>query len=192
MAEYAYQKYTPKIYNGSSWGNYSPYIWNGSAWVEHPTYIYGVKTDTVLYDSGNAYTDATGGWNTPMLGGKVTFNSDHIAFDVEHNGVEVDGATLYYGAILTKNRIDLSPYSKLYASIYSDYKSGETIPQTSSVCVSDNTGTYSHTRIAQAGVPNGSSGSMTLSLDITNINGEYYIGYQWNARSGKIYKIWLE
>lgn len=203
MAEYAYQKHTPKIWNGSSWDKYTPYIWNGSAWVEYPAMIYSEKTNQYLFTSGNQHTDITGGWYSlrEESYGNTQFDVNDT-FDAKHNNNVrrwyriVTTNTLYcqkshqadYGAevyVRTKNLINLSDYKLLTvkASGVHCWLYAELIDSNENILASASIGSNADTEH-----------SGTINVDVSGISGSCYIRFkctapEWGGHSNAYFTV---
>lgn len=180
MAEYAYQKHTPRIWNGSSFDSYSPYIWNGSAWVEHSEHVYSEVTATYLFNNGDQCTDLTGGWSYATY----TYQGKTCLFR-------------YYGSAdgysdlrpQTQGKVSLSGYSKLYfkywvSSVHGSGNGGFGMD------VDDASGNTLADVIINA--PDTSTGWQTGVVDISSVDVDCYIKtWSWYA-SFYVCEVWLE
>lgn len=162
MAEYAYQKHTPRIRNGASWDKYSPHIWNGSAWVEHPAMIYSEKTNQYLFANGNQYEDVTGGWyihkssNNPEL----IIADSKMYCSTSHEGDY--GINLY---VRTTNIIDLTNYNLLSVMV-------EDVNESFDVSIVDSDGSI---KASSTTIEDYITTSGTIILDLSAIDGSYYV-----------------
>lgn len=136
----------------------------------------------VLYENGNSFTAITGGYSlvypaTTPLGSSTNSNGNLY---VQAN----DGVT-NWGSMLTINAINISAFSKLnfigrYSSTYPDDIG------------SGGLSTGRQPALTRAvNFPNGTAG--TVSLDISDLTGSYYIGIKSGSRKAYVWasKIWL-
>ena len=176
------------IYNET---NLEKIVYNGTTVWEKAFY---------LYKNGNMCTENSGGWqyvkylNSGYLDGNtsITYNSDRMTMFAIHTGNKGNGDSSLY----TKNKIDLSKYSKLCIKA-SGYCYGTDISD-ALACVfntlptPNNKSTYY--KILQINIDNPSF----FTIDISDINIECSIGFWVYAVSGKkdakidIYEVWLE
>lgn len=139
-----------------------------------------------IYSYGNKYEDVTGGFQFNTAGkAYVTYNTDNIY-------LHCLGSTRIVGGLFTNNKIDISGFSSLKMDF--NFPKETEYSQCFALCIdNENTEYYGYgDRVAWAGVPAYESGDFTVTLDVSNFSGSYYIGVQWNACSGTVYRIWLE
>lgn len=163
------------------------YRWSGSAWVIMTSFVYSgsawVQLSLAVYDTGNEILSpmtqrAFGGNNYSY----VTFTEQAAAV----YGLRTNTGDWGYRCYSTDNTIDLTALSKIRMTYT------RTTDFTMTLYVSGINTSYSAT--ASAG---GSAGTnLTVDLDVSALNGLYYIGVYagcWNnlTGSGYIYKIEL-
>jgi hypothetical protein len=164
---------TAKIYQGGKWVD----LWNGS-----------------LYDSGNEYTEITGGWvaegkamgnwatgvGTPVL----TKNSDNMVFSVSISG---NGAIFY-----TKNKINLANYKTLHLECTLNTPSAVGYEHRHNLNIWTSIGTY-YTDNRAATTDLHGKGDATRSIDVSNLNDSYYIGFaSYTNETVVVKRLWLE
>ena len=147
-----------------------------------------------LYKDGDECVSSTGGWSwfTSGYGSTTYYNgekqSNCLYMKVTKGAVKCITPT-------TTNAIDLTKYSKLYIELSNNIKAIDNqCMQTFKVRSSKNTsGTVAHCNISTTGLS-------TNYIDISNLNGNYYITYDTYINGSfaqsyletSIYKIWLE
>lgn len=153
-----------------------------------------------LYKNGNMCTENSGGWeyvkylNSGYLDGNtsITYNSDRMTMFAIHTGGNRNGDS----AVYTKNRIDLSKYSKLCIKA-SGYCYGTDISDANAVIFGTLPSTYSKStyhRLLRINIDY----PYIFTMDISDINIACNIGFWVYAVSGKkdakidIYEVWLE
>jgi len=141
-----------------------------------------------LYDYGDTCSSVTGGFTENKESNAIlTWQDSSIYYGIA-------STEKISGTFFTKNKIDLSEYKSLKMLITTDKAAPSETPWQASMFIDDvNTGGYFtdvFNRTAYVGAT--TLGSQTLTLDISSYTGSYYVGWQWNALSGTIYKIWLE
>lgn len=162
-------------YVGGTWADREAKIWQAGAWADWATW---------LYDSGNEFTDLTGGWaavnrdksNTTTSGSSVTKNEDHIYTK------NVSGGSR---APATANEIDLTPYKAIHA-LFSGRQLGiwvaDAFPHAS--------GAY--TAMIKAEGDETQTVTTEAVLDISAVNKPQFVAVGDGHVSGvKIYKVWL-
>lgn len=152
------------------------YIYTNSTWVQVTSAM------LLAYQSGKFYnTDTLGGEKLTRMKGKgddIDYNADHIYVSVT--------STYGYGYYKFPNKIDLTLYSKLYATISyldCDYSYGFDL------------GVYRNDGEFEVKTSKGSEG--TISVDISNLTGFHDVGFAISyglqrATYAKITKIWFE
>lgn len=150
------------IYENGGWRNCEGYIWNGSAWIQFSS----LRINLTYF--ADQCTGVTGGWSNIRW-----FTDSHAAGHVPTVSWNSDGVHIKSdtppgpgGIVVTKNAVNLTGWSKIVVNCAS-------VSGTEVYCrVSKNTGdsfmtgqvTYIYLK---AGVN---------TLDITSLNGVYYIG----------------
>ena len=135
-----------------------------------------VDWNRYLYDSGNECTDITGGW---VAGDSATINKATSEMSVKSN---VDNGYRY---LLTKNKIDVTPYKTLHA--IAKIGTGGSSSDKGNIGVSEN------------GTTTSGSTSFTnteyqeVTYDLSSQDGLFYIrvGDQGDDSSTFVQKIWL-
>ena len=141
-----------------------------------------------LYKDGNKYENITGGWQLTKdynSGSDITSYNYMLIYSPEVNNRG--------SAISTKNAVNLTGYSKLKMLV--NQKS---------------TGTYNYFRIGAKSTPitdvtyhafsssdtskefRNNADNIVIELDISNLNGNYYIGTDCASTRVEIHSIWLE
>ena len=166
---------TVKSYQGGEWVD----LWNGS-----------------LYDSGNEYTEITGGWvaegkamgnwegargvGTPVL----TKHSDNMVFSVSSNG---NGAMFY-----TKNKINLANYTTLHLECTLNTPNAVGYEHWHNLNIWTSIGDY-YTSNRAATTDLHGTGDATRTIDVSNLNSSYYIGFSaFTKETVTVKKLWLE
>ena len=153
-----------------------------------------------LYNNGDKCTDNSGGWtyvkylNSGYLDSNtsITYNSDHMTMFAIHTGNRKNGDSSLY----TKNKIDLSKYSKLCIKV-SGYCHGTDISE-ASACVFNTLPTTYNKATFHKLLRINSDYQTILTIDISNINISCNIGFWVYAVSGNkdakinIHEVWLE
>lgn len=175
-------------YNGTS---LEKIVYNGTTVWEKGFY---------LYKYGNMCTENSGGWEyvkylaRGYLDGNtsITYNSDCMTMFAIHTGGGNNGDSSLY----TKNKIDLSKYSKLCMRV-SGYCYGTDISDANVVIFNTLPSTnskYTYHRLLR--ITN--DYPLVLTMDISDINIQCNIGFWVYAVSGNkdakidIYEVWLE
>lgn len=127
-----------------------------------------------LYDAGNQYTDVTGGWVRHKNGGVVTFNEDNIYLATSSEYSE--------GAVNTTNAVDLTDFATLKVTVTTTRK-GDIIGK---VIVYTKDASNKETVAASASLDNSSKETVT-SLDVSALNGAYYVRIQSSGFSSSYY-----
>lgn len=168
-------------YISGSWKDTEAYLYKAGAWVK-----FSATFDGIIYANGIKNTDLTGGLyyvGAGTVNYNYTLNGQTVLYLYANTG--------YYTVVTTKNKIDLTNYKKLRATVVKcDYWNPWTIKIAKTITSGwggEINGPSGHAAIAT------SKSTGTLDLDISNFSGEYYIGVgeQYNT-SAYISKIWLE
>ena len=143
------------------------------------TYLYNNNEDATL----NQYTDITGGFKDIVQSGycKCTYNNTNIY-------MHTTSRTYSLSCITTNKLIDLSKYNKIYFKVKntSDLSSG----YIAKVGIgTDNTSWYP--AFNKCVITDVSQDIKTYSVDISDINGEYYPAIS-GVMELYVYSIWLE
>ena len=155
------------------------YQWSGSAWVykDAKTYKNGAWVDwfQYLYDSGNDFSDITGGYvqvsdsASGTSDGMTSMNEDSIyVYAVQHS----NGKSRTFGRSTSKS-IDLTNVSKIYTT-------GNCLSARNGIVGWAGVGimvvsTQSVTASVAADTVVTSIGDFTLTLDVSALSGSYYI-----------------
>lgn len=165
------------------------------AWtdVTAKSYINGAWTDWIvyLYSPGNPHEELTGGWEgkahrrqdtIPPEGWTVGSRAPNVTPDAEYNNavcmkVELvaENYNNYSGSARTVNKIDLSDYNQIIFNL--------TVPG-SVVYVYVTQSENSYSAVKQLPVYN--STSMPVSLDVSDLSGEFYVGINLLAGSSTV------
>lgn len=152
--------------------------------TEGKAYVITLTFQLWLYNSGDECVDVTGGWGSVRL--KVTRNEDSI------NIVPTDRYMANAGLLYTNNKIDFTNIKTLYINAFNNSDVDAYLPLQVAPTQESLSGV-----IASVNVPKRQTA--TVSVDVTDITGEYYvrISTMWNPDSGDkgngtIYKIWGE
>lgn len=141
-----------------------------------------------LYNRGNEYTPATGGW-------QLTKDSNSGSDITSYNYMLMYSAEVGYrgSSLSTKKVVNLTGYSKLKMLVnqekigtYNYFRIG--VKNTPITGVAYNAFSSSDT----SKVYNNNENNITLELDITNLSGNYYIGADCDTTRVEIHSIWLE
>lgn len=149
---------TTKIYQGGKWGDWSTYLING----------------------GDTCDAITGGWETLAIGDNADYNYKS-APTITNNGdsitIKQPKGQWYCGIYHTKNKIDLTPYSKITV-VVSAINANPSNGSAGSLMIHSNYGsTLANNKLANSSRWGGTGGSAgTYSIDITDINEAAYIG----------------
>lgn len=165
----------------------------GGAWVDKVAKSYqGGELvdwwDGELYESGNLYEHVTGGWvmvNGAQANGTIEDGIIYLSYSTTGSSPH---STAY-----TKNRMDLSGYSKLTATLQvTESKHGE--DSWPSILISDqNTDAYpAHSCVAIVGWTRNTTGTAELEMDISDYQGLYYVGAWASACKAQVVKIKLQ
>ncbi len=138
-----------------------------------------------FYLNGNDYSDITGGYEgiairyAASYGGETLYNRAPAVTPGDTSMVITltsSGSNNYSGSVLTRNKIDLTPYSAITFKANIVFQSGDF----ASFYVSSTNTSYSsasETFITGSNIP--SSGEVTV--DVSQLSGEYYIGVNMSA-----------
>lgn len=165
------------------------------AWVRKTakTYQNGALVDWwngELYDSGNEYTAVTGGWvaegkrwDSSTGAGTPNLVKNPTSITLGRTGSP--SPCIFY----VKNKINLTDYETLN---YNGTLSSEGIDNWYKVAVWSEFGTYINDNVVASTSLKG-SGTATRSVDVSHLEGEYYIGAFVYAKPDlTMYKMWLE
>ena len=133
-----------------------------------------------LYDAGNQYTSVTGGWDvTKNNNMSCSFNSNNIAFNYSGNYA--------HGIIATANKISINDFNTLYAtfSVTNHGSNGNISFGISNIQATDDTSFVAYTKDT-------STGSKTISVDISAYNGDYYVVLSDYWSTATVTKMWME
>ena len=151
-------------YNDGAFSGVPAYIYQNGSWVEMKFW------DGVLYDSGVDYSEYSGGWSTTD-GDEVTMGSEYMSTST--------------GNIFNNFAIDVTGYKTLKFLIIND---GGWV--TATIGLGSSRGTYD----ASVTVPKGIKTFTEYSVDITNLSGKHYVGFdggETDAEHTKVNKVWF-
>ncbi len=160
-------------WTGSAWVDRVAKIWYGGAWVYWSLY---------LYRYGNKYTDLTGGWDMFSSADQLS-DSLYISCNSTINGAQV-----------THNKIDLTPYStlKVLSKRYPAFANGGGALITN---YNDSIANIISGSVAAVSLTNDAVNPQWTSLDISALNGQYYISvyavYVSETRGAYAYEVKL-
>lgn len=159
----AWKKVTAKSYKNGAWSDW----WNGE-----------------LYMSGTWYTEATGNWvSVGKAAGSDSYSGK--APDVQNNA---DSFKLHYadgnegsGMYYLGNKIDLTNYTTL--RFEGELNPYEGVENRARLQIWSDIGQYTMTNVVAYLAKSGLSSSGTGAIDISALNGAYYIGFNLYSRS---------
>lgn len=157
-----------KQYISGAWVDKTAKSYQGGEWVELFT--------GELYKNGIQRVS----WNQPTSSAaKMTFATDRV---------------YGMGCIVTANKIDLTRFKTLNAIVTAtDYATDQTLRM--GIMSSNNTALWDVTE-PQVLLNKVASTKTTISLDVSNVTGEYYIALSYNHSTssayGTIYEVWME
>lgn len=160
-------------YVSGSWVKKEAKSYLSGSWV--PWYLY-------LYTAGDVHSDVTGGYEALALkisadygGNTLTATAPTLTTGGSSMSISLSNGSAGYnksGSVLTKNKIDLSNYSSL------TFKFTKSIGNTSNYAtfyVSSSNSTNPVSAAAGEQVL-GSSAATSVTLDVSSLSGEYYVG----------------
>ena len=175
-----------KQYIGGSWANKAAYIYQGASWVQFSS------TLVYLFNYGDECTSVTGGYRA-IAKALVSGTEGYVAVPTitkYSDGSRKISATNGDGGIYyTAYKIDLTKYTKLkfYGRVVdpSGYNRA-------GICVWSNIGSYSSSN--RSAFSTGNDGSNTTrTIDVSKMNGTYYIGFcVYSSSYVTMNKMWLE
>ena len=159
-----------KQYVSGGWVRLEAYIFQNGEWVQ-----FSVAWDGTLYDNGNQYEDITGGWLNST-------NDDYLANSVWSQAN-------YSPTVRTANKIDLTGFATLHVT----YSAAEVAVAFGVTEFEEVTSAQNHWAASKQSI----SSQGTYSVDVSSLNGEYYIalvaGTAYNQDCGfRAIKVWLE
>lgn len=138
-----------------------------------------------LYKDGNQYTDITGGW------GANNFRDTTVDFgEVITSDCTLQGTKTRWTHVVTQKKIDITKYNTLYADVeitqrpktFSDWGIGAVAAQ----------GSDDYAAVFMDGCENGTDIIGIVTVDISALNGEYFIQSGTSNTYMVIKTIWLE
>lgn len=160
-----YVDVTCKSYQNGAWADW----WNGE-----------------LYTPGNTYDSITGGWDYILNGtGGVEFREDGILFDC-YSYLSTNKSTT--GILYTKKAINLNNHSKLVVEL--EILKAGSLSNAVQIMVNAPTSSTDATSVASVELPQ-VNGASTLEIDLSSINGSYYIAIRENYRTALISSVKL-
>lgn len=160
-----YVDVTCKSYQNGAWADW----WNGE-----------------LYTPGNTYDSITGGWDYILNGtGGVEFREDGILFDC-YSYLSTNKSTT--GILYTKKAINLNNHSKLVVEL--EILKAGSLSNAVQIMVNAPTSSTDATSVASVELPK-VNGASTLEIDLSSINGSYYIAIRENYRTALISSVKL-
>lgn len=173
-----------KQYISGKWVSKDAQLFKNGAW-------HGLFSG-VLYDSGDEYTNYTGGWEYETLV-YMSYGGAYGKGTVQKNA---DSIYLYtydstQASVVTQNKIDISKYSTLnldYSGFYDEATGWKHFALLSGI------GKFEEVAVASTKI---SAANGQVAIDVSNITGNYYVGVVINTGDGTttkltINKIWLE
>lgn len=178
--------YSGKISSACVWNDVDAKIYRDGEWV--PLW------SGELYYKGKQYEDKTGGWGSATSEGSVTFESDSVKLATTGSINTGPRASIY-----TKKKVDLTPYKTLGVHYVDTVgRTPNYACQIIQVCdtLNVNTGWPFEGKSATQADSNTTKQDHYLFLDISNMNGSFYIGTTIDSNTagsyGVIDKIWIE
>lgn len=174
-----------KQYASGAWVNKSAQNYQGGEWVDWILW---------LYNEGDECTDITGGyvaqakaiasWATGAIAPAITDNGTSVTIKQTGNGNGI------YRAV---NKIDLSPYKTLYMEGVL-YSSDSSNAWRTSLRVWSEFGTYAEDNTVASILGSTSKSSTVHSVDISEVEGECYIGFSvyGSGNYATMKKLWAE
>ena len=160
-----------------SWEKADLYQWNGSEWLTGAVYIVDGAYSAVSFNSFAMYNYSAG--------------KAEYGYYIQGTGNDA-----YYGAVQSSSKISLSGYSKLKCQGYIDSDPGRPLcfgiqatQMEKGDVISDYAPIVGENAIK---VVHNATGSFEIELNITDYQGDYYIGVASGKPMSLIYKIWLE
>lgn len=138
---------------------------------------------TYLYDSGNEYTNITGGWKTNQFDPSFPYANIFTKGSTYLEYGESNTGNYGYGGYVTTNSIDLTNYNTLVAKLqlvsYAGNAQNQVIISTSS------TPSIRNSTITKSAGVNQSNGTTAaeVTMDISSVTGKYYIGVYGSSGS---------
>lgn len=138
-----------------------------------------------LYLNGNWYTAHTGGWAAKAVRYSATipgttYNINALAPTLTAEGspmvatISTSGDANYSGSVLTVNKIDLTDFSNITFVLNLSCTGN----RRDVICyVTSNNDASGSVYTHDAAVTSSSQGNMTLTLPVSNLTGEYYVGF---------------
>lgn len=173
-----------KQYIDGAWANKEALSYIGGTWVDW--------YNGELYYYGNEYEDITGGMSvSPSTYATAEKKTDHIAMcGVSPGSVEHQCSSCY-----TTNMIDLTNYSSLKAVVYTEKYNDNTGGRVK-LCYSSNFDWLKAASESGLALVNGEVsselGNITITCDISEVSGSYYVGVYNQSNNTKLYALWLE
>lgn len=177
-------------YVSGAWVRKTAKRYTGSAWVDY------VRYDTI-YNAGDENEPITGGFVSKAWAGAhdetpgtpvITRNSANIAFAMDSG----------YGAVHTQNKVGVSNYKTLYATgvFNMGAPDGATNSHYQAMRLwSSVSGVYFTTDAVATLFITTDTASKTVAIDLSNISGSYYIGFNMRGKRGgsiTLTKMWME
>lgn len=143
--------------------------------------------DGQLYVSGNQYTEHTGGWVSKNVKATVsgqTINAVYPVLDLSGStmiaSVTSSGAANNSGSVLTADKIDLTSYDTITFVVNHYYPNNRRVVTYYATSVNSSANSAF---TADASVESYDAGDQTISLDVSALSGEYYVGFNLVAGS---------
>lgn len=166
-----------KQYVSGAWVNKTAKTYQNGAWVDWTL---------ILYENGNQYTSVTGGWAVNNASGGISAIQSTAIYLATNDSSGVRDSVVY-----TKNPISFNKSAKtLNMNINITYNAGTYgfyIGLTQQVPSTDPTGSFAVYKQLKSG-----TGDNTLSVDISNVSGKYYVVLYASVAKGNVSKIWIE
>lgn len=160
-------------YVGGAWVDKTAKTWKGNAWTDWATW---------LYDSGNEFTDLTGGWELKTTSKEYTATSGSV-LTKNDDSMYVKNVTNGSRRAVSVNKIDLTPYKEI-RMIFSG-KQGY-------IGVADEIPTSTITATARADGDETFSEKTEMYLDISTVNkSQFVLVGDGNVKGAYVYKVWL-
>ena len=139
-----------------------------------------------LYASGNQYTEHTGGWvakNVKTTVSGQTVNAVYPVLDLSGStmiaSVSSSGGSNNSGSVLTTNKIDLTDFDTITYVVSITYSNARGVTFYATSVNSAGDSAFS----ADVSQTTYDSGNQTITLDVSALSGEYYVGFNLLAGS---------
>lgn len=165
-------------YVSGTWTEMEAAIYQNEAWKE-------LAAELIIYNRGDPCTDITGGWTTNSnYGASATLSDDRIILKREYDG-DCDAAAY------TKNKIDVGDYKTICVEFNVTIPFSDPLPFSFGL-----TATSGNAEIGESGwvakTTVTDENLVEAEVDISSINGQYYIALCVNQATAEIYTVSLK